>query len=330
MEVTAQAIAEQLGGEIVGDPQVKVSAPARIESGKSGNICFFANPKYEKYVYSSKASIILVNKSFEPTHNVTATLIKVDDAYQSIASVLEFFSTLKKGRKRGNSLFVCHPCSTKIGKGTHIEKHVTIGKHTQIGEDCYIFSQVYIGDNVKIGSDVIIYPGVRIMKDTQIGDRCILQPNCVIGMDGFGFAPREDGTYKKIPQTGNVVLEDDVEIGANTTVARSTMGSTIIHKGVKIDALCQIAHNVEIGDNTVMAAMCGIAGSSKIGKNCMFGGQCGVAGHLSVADHTTVAAQSGVFSDVKEGGKKLMGYMAFDFYDYLRAYSHFRAKGKKE
>src|SRR5574344_1219742 len=289
MEVSAQAIADHLGGEIVGNPQVKVSSPAKIEQGRSGNICFFANPKYEKYVYESMASVILVNKTFVPSQAVSATMIRVDDSYQAIATVLEYFSSLKRGRNRGNRLFVCHPFSTKIGKGTHIEKHVSIGKKSQIGNNCYIYSQVYIGNNVKVGSNVTIYPGVRVMNDTQIGNGCILQPNCVIGMDGFGFAPREDGSYKKIPQTGNVILEDDVEIGANTTVARATMGSTVVHKGVKIDAQCQVAHNVEVGDNTVMAAMTGIAGSAKIGKNCLFGGQCGVVGHITVADHTSLA-----------------------------------------
>ena len=264
MELTAREIADHLNGVIVGNPDVSVSSPARIEQGKPGNICFFANPKYEHFVYSGKATIILVNKTFEPKEPVSATLIKVDNAYESIASLLGYFQSKRNNRKRSNRLFVCKPLSSRIGKGTYIGKHVVIGKKSNIGKGCQIHPQVYIGDNVTVGNNCVIYPGVRICHDCVIGNNCIIQSNCVIGGDGFGFAPREDGTYKKIPQTGNVILEDDVEIGSNSTVDRATMGSTIIHKGVKIDNLCMLAHNTEIGENTVIAALSGVAGSTKV------------------------------------------------------------------
>lgn len=328
MEITAQTIADYLGGEIFGDPNVRVSSPARIEQGKKGNICFFANPKYEHYIYRTKASVLLINKSFEPKEEIPATLIKVDNAYDSVASLLEFFSSLKKSRPRSNRLFVCRPLSSKIGRGTFVGKGTYIGKKVEIGKHCHIYPQVYLGDNVKIGDNVILYPGVRVYHDCIIGNDCILHANSVVGSDGFGFAPREDGSYKKIPQTGNVVLENDVEIGANTTIDRATMGSTIIRKGVKIDNLCQVAHNVEIGENTVIAALSGIAGSSKIGRHCMIGGQSGVVGHISVADNTTIAARSGVIGNVKKEGETLLGYPAIDHKTYMKAYAHFKSSGK--
>lgn len=254
MEITAKTLAEVLGGEVVGDPSVTVSGPARIEQGRKGTICFYANPKYEHYVYQTKADILLVNRDFEPKSPIAATLIKVDDAYASVAKLLSYFSSLKKRRLRGNrlaarlSLRTSVSASARIGKGTHI------------------FPQVYVGPRVKIGSNCILYPGVRIYHDCVIGDNCILHGNAVIGADGFGFAPVEDGSYEKIPQLGNVVLEDDVEIGACTTVDRATMGSTVVRRGVKIDNLCQVAHNVEMGSDTVMAALSGIAGSAKVGS----------------------------------------------------------------
>lgn len=318
MEITAKTLAEVLGGEVVGDPSVTVSEPARIEQGRKGTICFYANPKYEHYVYQTKASILLVNRDFEPKSLISATLIKVDDAYASVAKLLSYFSSLKKSRLRGNrlaarlSLRTSVSASSRIGKGTHI------------------FPQVYIGPRVKIGSNCILYPGVRIYHDCVIGDNCILHGNAVIGADGFGFAPVEDGSYEKIPQLGNVVLEDNVEIGACTTVDRATMGSTIVRRGVKIDNLCQVAHNVEMGSDTVMAALSGIAGSARIGSSCMIGGQSGILGHISVADHTTVAARTGVIGTVRKEGETLLGYPAIDHQTYMRAYALFKRSGSQK
>ena len=314
--VSAQEIAARLGGEVVGNPDVTVSAPARIESGRPGTICFYANPKYEHFLYTCKADVILVNRSFEPAQPVSATLVKVDDAYAAVAELLGWFEQLRKNRPRGNrfcarlSLRRSIACSARIGRGT-----------------C-IFPQVYLGPRVKVGKNCILYPGVKVYHDCVIGDNCIVHANAVIGADGFGFAPTEDGSYKKIPQTGNVVLEDNVEVGACTTIDRATMGSTIVRRGVKLDNLCQVAHNVEIGDNTVMAAQSGIAGSAHLGKQCIIGGQSGFNGHISVADHTTVAARTGVIGNVKKEGEVLLGYPAIDHKTYMKAYAKFKADGK--
>ena len=318
MEITAQTLAELLGGEIVGDPQIVVTSPARIEQARKGDICFYANPKYEKYVYQTKASVLLVNRSFEPRQAVPATLIKVDDAYASVSVLLDFFSRMRHLEKRGNRLWArlslrrSVACSARIGKGT------------------YLYPQVYVGPRVKIGKNCTLYPGVRIYHDCVIGDNCILHAGAVIGADGFGFAPLEDGSYRKIQQLGNVVIEDDVEIGANSTVDRATMGSTVVHKGVKIDNLCQVGHNVDLGENTVMAAMSGIAGSAKIGKHCMFGGQSGVCGHITVADNTTLAGLSAIQGNVRKPGTTLMGWPAIDYGTYMRAYALFRQSGRTD
>lgn len=315
METTAQTIADLLGGEVVGDPAVVVTGPARIEQARPGNICFFANPKYERYIYDTRASVLLVNRSFEPRQTIPATLIRVDDAYAAVPVLLDYFSRLRRERKRGNRLLArlspqrSIACSARIGKGT------------------YIYPQVFIGKNVKIGRNCILYPGVRVLHDCVIGDDCILHANVVIGDDGFGFAPQEDGSYRKIPQLGNVVLEDHVDIGTGTTVDRATMGSTLIHTGVKIDNLCQIAHNVEIGEHTVMAALSGIAGSAKVGKRCKIGGQTGVNGHIEVPDDTTLAGQTGLISSPRKPGLTLMGYPALEYGTYMRAYARFRRSG---
>lgn len=324
MELTAQTISDHLGGEIVGDSQIKVNSVARIEQGKPGNLCFLANPKYEQYLYTTKASIVLINKSFEPTAPVSSTLIKVDDAYQAIASLLDLFNTLKAQQKSGRSFSAKIAWCAKIGKKVYVGAHSYVGKKSVVGEGSQIYPQVYIGEFVTIGKNCILYPGVKIYAGCKIGDNCILHSNVVIGSDGFGFAPTPDGSYKKIPQTGNVVIEDNVEIGANTVIDRATMGSTVIEKGVKLDNLIQIAHNVVVGSNTVMAAQCGIAGSTKIGKNCMFGGQVGIAGHLTIADNTKIGAQAGIMSNIKEEGKTLLGSPALDAKEFMKAYSIFR------
>ena len=318
MEITAQSLAELLGGELVGDPQAVVVRPARIEQARKGDICFLANLKYEHYIYDTKASVLLVNKSFEPKQAVPATLIRVENAYDSVSVLLDFFNRQRRTQVRGNRLWArislrrSVACSARIGKGTHI------------------FPQVYVGPRVKVGKNCILYPGVRIYHDCVIGDNCILHAGAVIGSDGFGFAPQKDGSYRKIQQLGNVVLEDDVEVGANAAIDRSTMGSTVIHKGVKLDNLCHIAHNVEVGENTVMAAMTGVAGSSKIGQHCMFGGQSGVNGHITIADNTTVAAQTGVVGSVRKQGTTLIGYPALEYGTYMRAYVKFRNSGRDD
>lgn len=329
MELSAQAIADHLGGEVVGNPNVMVSSVAKIESGKPGTLCFLANPKYEHYLYTCKASIILINKSFEPKEQLNATLVRVDDAYAAMASLLELFNSMKKSRVRGRSWRASIAFSAKLAKGVGVAQFAYIGKRSTIGKNTQIYPHVYIGDDVVIGDNCIIYPGVKIYSGCKVGNRCIIHAGAVIGADGFGFAPLPDGSYKKIPQTGIVTIEDDVEIGANTTIDRGTMESTIVRKGVKLDNLIQIAHNVQIGENTVIAAQTGIAGSTIVGKNCVFGGQVGVAGHLKVADKTSFSAQTGLISNVREPGKAYMGTPAIEYRTYLKAYATFKNNGQK-
>ena len=312
MEITAQTLADLLHGEVVGDPSTVVTGPARIEQAGPKDVCFFANPKYEHYIYTTRAGVLLINKDFEPRQSIPATLVKVDDAYASVSVLLDFFNRLKHQRKKGNRLLA------------RLSLKRSVALSARIGEGTYIYPQVYIGPNVRVGRNCILYPGVRIYHDCVVGDNCILHANCVIGADGFGFAPQPDGTYRKIPQLGNVVIEDDVEIGASAAVDRATMGSTVVHRGVKIDNLCQVAHNVEVGENTVMASMTGIAGSVKIGRHCVFGGQSGVNGHVTIADDTTLAAQSGIIGSIRKPGTTLMGYPALEYGVYMRAYAKFR------
>ncbi len=329
MEFKAKEIADILKGTVVGDPEVRISTFARIESGKPGAVCFFANPKYEHYVYDCEASVIIVNDTFEPQKSVKATMIKVPNAYASVAALLDYVTAQKRSYKRYRGCHIKRFLSTKIGRKVYVGSGAYLGKRAVIGDYTKIYEQVYIGDDVKIGSKCIIYPGVRIYPGMQIGNNVIIHSNAVIGADGFGFAPLDDGSYKKIEHTGNVIIEDNVEIGANTTVDKSQMGSTIIRSGAKIDNLCQIAHNVEIGENTVMAAQTGIAGSTKIGKHCVLGGQVGIAGHLTIADNTTLAAQTGVISSIKEPGQVLLGSPALPHRQFLRAYTVFRRNGKE-
>ncbi len=329
MEFKAKEIADILKGTVVGDPEVRISTFARIESGKPGAVCFFANPKYEHYVYDCEASVIIVNDTFEPQKPVKATMIKVPNAYASVAALLDYVTAQKRSYKRYRGCHIKRFLSTKIGRKVYVGSGAYLGKRAEIGDYTKIYEQVYIGDDVKIGSKCIIYPGVRIYPGMQIGNNVIIHSNAVIGADGFGFAPLDDGSYKKIEHTGNVIIEDNVEIGANTTVDKSQMGSTIIRSGAKIDNLCQIAHNVEIGENTVMAAQTGIAGSTKIGKHCVLGGQVGIAGHLTIADNTTLAAQTGVISSIKEPGQVLLGSPALPHRQFLRAYTVFRRNGKE-
>lgn len=328
MKFKAKEIAEILGGTVEGNPEAEVTTFARIESGKPGSICFFANPKYEQYVYTCKSDIIIVNRTFEPKEPVHPTMIRVDDAYAAVASLLDYVTAKKRSYRRYRGLRSRIRWSAKLGKKVYVGDFAYIGRNAQIGDCTRICENVYIGDNVKIGSYCIIYPGARIYPGMVIGDRVIIHSNAVIGADGFGFAPLEDGTWKKIEHTGNVVIEDDVEIGANACVDKSQMGSTIIRKGAKIDDLCMIAHNVEVGRNTVMAAMTGIAGSTKIGEHCIFGGQVGIAGHLTIADNTTLGAQTGVLGSIKTPGQSLMGTPSIPYRDYLRSYAVFKKAGK--
>lgn len=328
MEFKAREIAEILNGTVDGNPEATVTTFARIESGKPGAICFFANPKYEHYVYKCKADIIIVNSTFEPKEPVSATMIRVEDSYAAVAALLDYVTAKKKSYRRYRGCRSRVRWSARLGKKVYVGDFAYVGRNAVIGDCTKIYENVYVGDDVKIGSFCTIYPGARIYPGMIIGDRVIIHSNAVIGADGFGFAPLEDGTWKKIEHTGNVIIEDDVEIGANTCVDKSQMGSTVIRKGTKIDDLCMIAHNVEIGSNTVMAAQTGIAGSTKVGEHCIIAGQVGIAGHITIADNTTIGAQAGILGSIKESGKAFMGTPAIPYKDYLRSYAVFKKAGK--
>ena len=324
MEITAERIAQHLKGEIIGDPNVKVRMVAKIEHGKPNEVCILHNEKYSKYLLTSNAGIVIVSRHLVPEQKVKPTLIVMEDAHPAFAMLLDLLNTIKKSRKKGHSFWSYRASSSKIGKGVWIGRYSHVGKRSVVGNNCQIYPQVYIGEDVVLGENCILYPGVKIYDGCKIGNNCILHANVVIGSDGFGFAPDENNVYKKIPQTGNVILEDDVEIGANTVIDRAAMESTIIRKGVKLDNLIQIAHNVEVGENTVMAAQCGVAGSTKIGKWCMFGGQVGMAGHISIADHTNVGAQAGITNTIKKADAPIIGSPAIDAKTYMKAYAVYR------
>ncbi len=323
MDFKVTEIARFLNGEIIGNESLTVNNVSKIEEGQPGTLAFLANPKYEQYIYTTKASVVLVNKNFIPKSEITATLIKVEDAYKAFASLLDLYVQAKISVKTGIEQPSSISDSATLGQNIYIGAFSYLGKNVKIGNNSKIYPQVFIGDNVNIGDDCILYAGVKIYDDTVIGNRCIIHAGSVIGSDGFGFAPQEDGTYKKIHQIGNVVLEDDVEIGANTAVDCGTMGATIIRKGVKLDNLIQIAHNCEIGQNTVIAAQTGISGSSKVGKNCMIGGQVGMVGHITIGEKTTIGAQAGVIKSQK-ANVTLWGTPAIDLKDQLKALSIFR------
>lgn len=306
MEFKATDIAGFLHGEVVGDGNVIVSDVSKIEEGKPGTLAFLANPKYEHHIYDTKASIVLINKDFEPKKAVPATLIKVEDAYQAFASLLDLYIQTKQENKKGIEQPSFIDASSSAGEGFYMGAFAYVGKNTKIGKGVKIYPQVHVGDNVKIGDNCILYAGAKVYDDSVIGNNCIIHANAVIGSDGFGFAPQPDGTYKKIPQIGNVILEDNVDIGANSTIDCGTFGSTIIRKGAKIDNLVQIAHNCEIGENTVIAAQTGLAGTTKVGKNCKFGGQVGLAGHLTIGDNVNIGAQSGVSNSIKDNETVLL------------------------
>ena len=318
MEFTAQQIADLLGGEIQGNPLVKVNDFSKIEEGKPGTLSFLSNPKYSQFIYESQASIVLVNKDFQPEKKVQATLIRVEDAYHSLATLLSLVDQTKP-KKTGISPLAFVSESANIGENAYIQPFAYIGESVTIGKNARIHPNCCIENGAVLGENVTLYSGVKVYNDCVIGNNCILHSGAVIGSDGFGFAPTEDGSYKKIPQMGNVVLEDNVEIGANSIVDRATLGSTTIRKGVKIDNLVQIAHNVEVGENTVIAAQTGISGSTKLGKQCILAGQVGLAGHLQIADGTIFGAQTGVPNSVKIPNQTLQGYPAIPVMNFHKS-----------
>lgn len=318
MEFTAKIIADFLKGTVEGNADEKVFNVSPIEDGKPGTLSFLSNPKYEQYLYTTEASIVLVSKDFKAEKEVKPTLIRVDDAYAAFASLLDLYQS-SIPQKTGIDEKASISDSASVGENCYIGDFAYLGENSAIGKNVKVYPQVYIGDNVTIGDNTILYPGVKIYQGCVIGTNCIIHSSSVIGSDGFGFAPTEDGSFKKIPQIGNVVIEDDVEIGSNVSIDRATMGSTIIKKGAKIDNLIQIAHNVEIGESTVMAAQVGVSGSSKIGKNCMFGGQVGVAGHITIADGVKAGAQAGIPNSIKNAGQAVLGTPALEFRQATRA-----------
>lgn len=319
MEFSARQIAEFLKGDVDGDPSVMVSDFSKIEEGRPATISFLSNPRYEHYIYDSKASVVLVNKDFSPSKPVSATLIRVENAYESLAKLMTLASG-QGSRKTGISTLASVDESVVLGDKLFIDSYVSIAAGATIGNGVQLHSKVSIGENVTIGEGTVIYPGAVIYSETRIGKNCVIHANAVIGSDGFGFAPKEDGSYQKIPQLGNVVLEDDVEIGSCSTIDRATMGSTIIRRGVKIDNLVQVAHNVEIGEDSVIASQTGIAGSSKIGNKVMFGGQVGISGHVHIADGTILGAKAGVAASIKEAGQVWSGYPAVPMNTFRRSY----------
>ncbi|NQU35934.1 MAG: UDP-3-O-(3-hydroxymyristoyl)glucosamine N-acyltransferase [Bacteroidetes bacterium] len=323
MKFTAQQIAAALNGTVDGDPNAVVSNLSKIEDGLPGTLSFLANPKYTSYIYDTKATLVIVNNNFKPDKPITATLIRVEDAYSSFATLLEMYNEAK-GKRAGISSKAGIAESATIGKNVFVGDFASIGENTIVGDNCTIYPNATIGYNCVLGNNTIIYPGVTIYDGCIVGNDCTLHAGVVIGADGFGFAPQSDNNYKKIPQIGNVILEDNVEIGANTTIDRATIGSTIIRKGAKIDNLIQIAHNVIVGENTIIAAQTGISGSTKIGKNCLIGGQVGIIGHLEIADGVMVAAQSGIGKSITEENSVHEGSPAFSKRDFQRSYIHFR------
>jgi UDP-3-O-[3-hydroxymyristoyl] glucosamine N-acyltransferase len=326
MKFTAQQIADIIDGEVIGNPKAEVSRLSKIEEATTGSLTFLSNPKYNPYLYSTKASITIVNSSFSPEGEFSTTLIKVEDAYGSFSRILEYYNQVKHN-KQGIEPHSSISNDVQYGKEFYLGSFSYIANNVKLGDSVKIYPNSYIGDNVTIGNDVIIFSGVKIYSDSIIGDHCVIHSGCVIGSDGFGFAPNSDGTFTKIPQIGNTIIEDNVEIGAGTTIDRATMGSTIIRKGVKLDNQIQIAHNVEIGENTVIAAQTGIAGSTKIGKNCFIGGQVGIAGHLTIGDNVRIQAQSGVGKNIK-GDQVLQGSPAFGYSEYSKSYIHFKNLNK--
>lgn len=322
MEFTAHQIAGILEGTIEGNGEVTVSKLAKIEEGTEGSLTFLANPKYKSFIYATNASVTIVNKDFVVENPITTTLIRVEDAYKAFSTLLEYYNQVKMN-KTGIESPVFLSESSRYGENIYIGAFAYLGENVMIGNNVKIYPNVYIGDNVTLGDHVTIFAGAKIYSETSIGNYSVIHSGAIIGADGFGFAPNQDGEYKKVPQTGNVIIEDHVDVGAGTTIDRATLGSTVIRKGVKLDNQIQIAHNVEIGTNTVIAAQTGIAGSTKIGKNCMIGGQVGIVGHVTIGDNVRIQAQSGISRNVKDN-EVLQGSPALNYGDYNKSYVHFK------
>ena len=322
MKFTAEQIAGILDGEVVGNPMAEVSRLSKIEEGAEGSLTFLSNPKYLNYIYSTKASVTIVNDTFVPESPLTTTLIKVPDAYGAFSKLLEFYNQVKLN-KSGIEQPSFLSQSAKYGDNLYLGSFSYIGQNVILGENVKIYPNCFLGDNVTVGDNVILFAGAKIYSETVIGNNCTIHSGAIIGSDGFGFAPNPDGTYTKIPQIGNVIIEDNVDIGSCTTIDRATMGSTIIRKGVKLDNQIQIAHNVEIGENTVIAAQTGVAGSTKIGKNGLIGGQVGISGHLTIGNNVRIQAQAGVGRNIKDN-EILQGSPAFGYNDFSKSYVHFK------
>lgn len=324
MEYTLEEIAHLLGGEVKGDKKLKVNSLAKIQEATPGSIAFLSNPKYENYIYSTDASAVIVNKDFKPKEDVKATLILVDDPYTSFTMLLEAYQRSLVMNKKGKDEPSFVGQDTVMEDGFYIGAFAYIGHNVKMGKNVKIYPQVYVGDNVTIGDNTVLYSGVKIYSDCVIGHHVTIHSGCVIGSDGFGFAPQPDGSYKTIPQVGNVVIGNHVDIGANTVIDCATMGSTIIEDGVKLDNLIQIAHNAHIGQHTVVAAQSGISGSTKIGKNCIIAGQVGIVGHITIANKTTIGAQAGIGRSITEEGSVLLGSPAIDKNDFLKSFVVYR------
>lgn len=322
MKFTAEQIASILEGDVDGDPNIEVSNLSKIEEGEVGTLSFLSNPKYTPYIYTTKASIVIVNKDFLPENKINTTLIRVDDSYKSFSRLLEYYNQFKLSIT-GVENPISIDDTAVYGEDCYIGAFTYIGKHVKIGNNVKIYPNTYIGDNSVIGDDTVIFSGAKIYSETQIGNSCYINSGAIIGADGFGFAPNENGEYSKIPQIGNVIIEDFVDVGAGTTIDRATLGSTIIRKGVKLDNQIQIAHNVEIGKNTVIAAQTGIAGSTKIGENCQIGGQVGIVGHITIGNNVKVQAQSGIGRSIKDN-EVIQGSPAIGYGDYNKSYVHFK------
>ncbi|TXE11637.1 UDP-3-O-(3-hydroxymyristoyl)glucosamine N-acyltransferase [Seonamhaeicola algicola] len=322
MKFTAQQIAGILEGDVVGNPDAEVSKLSKIEEGTEGSLTFLANPKYTSHIYTTKATVAIVNKSFTPEDTISTTLIKVDDAYKSFSKLLAYYNEVKNNKEGiEQPHFIANTAS--YGSGIYIGAFAYIGENVTIGNNVKIFPNSYIGDNVSIGDNTVVFAGAKIYSETIIGNNCVINSGAIIGADGFGFAPNEKGEYHKVPQIGNVILEDFVDIGAATTIDRATLGSTVIRRGVKLDNQIQIAHNVEIGKNTVIAAQTGVAGSTKIGENCQIGGQVGIVGHITIGNNVKIQAQSGIGRNVKDN-EVLQGSPALPYSDYNKSYVHFK------
>jgi UDP-3-O-[3-hydroxymyristoyl] glucosamine N-acyltransferase len=326
MEFTINQIAAMLGGQVQGNGNEKINMLAKIQDARKGQLAFLSNPKYEQYIYTTQASVVIVKKDFVPRKEITTNLILVDDPYSSFTALLEEYHKMVSFQKTGieQPSYIGEKSTT--GSNIYRGAFSYIGNNVKIGDNVKIYPHAYIADDVVIGNHSIIHAGVKIYSGTRIGNNCVLHSGAVLGSDGFGFAPQEDGTYKTIPQLGNVILEDNITIGANTVIDCATLfgDSTIIHQGVKLDNLIQIAHNVEIGKNTVIAAQAGVSGSTKIGENCVLAGQVGVAGHLIIANNTSFGAQSGISKSIKDEGMKMIGYPAFDVKEYFKSYAVFK------